>query len=853
MRLFIFALLLTVFLPCQGYILGDLYNSAFRNDGSMAHTTVDLCHNNGIRIVDGADSRCQCVNGWSGKSCNECLQGVANNEICHSCAGVTCMNNGTCMASPDGISCVCEWGFKGEICEFTEEAEETTLPSTSTSAPVLTTVSETTSTIASVPASITAYVLASTTASVSESTTDSTSASVQSSTTASVSTSTATSEAAPTSKLPKVTTTTVTPSEVTIDEPTADIPIVEINLTSSGLSPSAYLEKLRVYTNISIEFASDSNGHAEVCTITTDDEHQIEPNATTVVDSFIIANVTVDFSNCASECRISTLDDFTDFLNSPEAPDVIGVPSVTATVLRKKTPTSDNSYLVFIVILVLISSVAGISRFRRPVVVKTFYTPEGLPQYHPKAGTPIPVPSEVTPLHDALRRSVEPLGVITEDWMQLLSTIDVLGQTPIHAAVDAVAEKPEAAIMADLDLLITPETKIDQRDNAGNTALHLAIKCGRPEVVAYLLERGADPNAYGPHGTTPLSMAIMGESLDCLKTLMKHKDINPNIAIVPEDTPLKMCIMRGPAFNAYIDVLLENPKTSVKAIGHLQTGICRSPIHVAVTARNLYALEQLMKRQANLTVKDRQKKTPLLLAIETEALDIAKILIRNIKVNNFYEPNPLLSPIEQAKTRKMHDVLKWMKEAEVEEAKPKQRKRAAKSTPAGSTAAKKPRKTKTTDASSTAPKKTKPADVSSSDSGFMSSPSTSFPHWNPAPAAFQQPMNNQYPSLDTSYNFQYQPMTNYGYQQPFSTQPAYPQSFATPSAYPQSFATPSAYPSQPMPQFYQPPPFSAAPVYQYGHQQMLTTPSVNAFVPNCIHNNNGFCANCNMTYDQRFF
>uniref|UniRef100_A0A7E4VG22 ANK_REP_REGION domain-containing protein n=1 Tax=Panagrellus redivivus TaxID=6233 RepID=A0A7E4VG22_PANRE len=305
----------------------------------------------------------------------------------------------------------------------------------------------------------------------------------------------------------------------------------------------------------------------------------------------------------------------------------------------------------------------GIPRFRRPVVVRTFYAPEGLPQYHPKAGTPRPVPSEVTPLHDALRRSVEPLGVITEDWMQLLSTIDILGQTPSHAAVDAVAEKPEAAIMADLDILIMPEYNIDQRDNAGNTALHLAIKCGRPEVVAYLLERGADPNAYGPHGTTPLSMAIMGESLECLKTLMKHKDITPNIAIVPEDTPLKMCIMRGPAFNAYIDVLLENPKTSVKAIGHLQTGICRSPIHVAVTARNLYALDQLIKRQANLTVKDRQKKTPLLLAIETGAVDIAKILIRNIKVNNFYEPNPLLSPIEQAKARKMTDVLKCMKEA----------------------------------------------------------------------------------------------------------------------------------------------------------------------------------------------
>jgi ankyrin repeat protein len=55
----------------------------------------------------------------------------------------------------------------------------------------------------------------------------------------------------------------------------------------------------------------------------------------------------------------------------------------------------------------------------------------------------------------------------------------------------------------------------------GNKPLHGATYMNRPEVVRYLLERGADPNSRDHAGLTPLHLAVGNGWVDCARTLLE--------------------------------------------------------------------------------------------------------------------------------------------------------------------------------------------------------------------------------------------------------------------------------------------------------------------------------------------
>jgi len=83
------------------------------------------------------------------------------------------------------------------------------------------------------------------------------------------------------------------------------------------------------------------------------------------------------------------------------------------------------------------------------------------------------------------------------------------GKTPIHYAA-ANGHKAFVSFLLSVPSPTTSTTsRINARDDGGETALSLAARSGRCDVVALLLRRGADGGAVDHDGRTVLMMALM--------------------------------------------------------------------------------------------------------------------------------------------------------------------------------------------------------------------------------------------------------------------------------------------------------------------------------------------------------
>ena len=78
---------------------------------------------------------------------------------------------------------------------------------------------------------------------------------------------------------------------------------------------------------------------------------------------------------------------------------------------------------------------------------------------------------------------------------------------------------------------------VSKHDENRNTLLHHAVDHGRADLATLLLDRGADPNAFGLLGVTPLVSAIMFEQEDMVRLLLARG----------ADPTLKVALLGSPA------------------------------------------------------------------------------------------------------------------------------------------------------------------------------------------------------------------------------------------------------------------------------------------------------------------
>lgn len=193
------------------------------------------------------------------------------------------------------------------------------------------------------------------------------------------------------------------------------------------------------------------------------------------------------------------------------------------------------------------------------------------------------------------------------------------GMSPLHVA--ALFDSKEA-----LSFLLENGADVDKKakknifHGAGPTPLHIAAGAGHGIIVHSLLENRAALNVLDHHGTTPLMLAVMGNSTDhqsVLKVLLEQ-GANCDISDKQGQYPINHAVM----------------VEDIISVQYLMKYNCLNGLDGALLAasalQNLELMQMLLDAGANVDVgKDsKDKLTPLHFAAVTGDLDVAHLLIQ---------------------------------------------------------------------------------------------------------------------------------------------------------------------------------------------------------------------------------
>jgi ankyrin repeat protein len=173
--------------------------------------------------------------------------------------------------------------------------------------------------------------------------------------------------------------------------------------------------------------------------------------------------------------------------------------------------------------------------------------------------------------------------------------------------------------------------RFEKDDLVRTTALHAAASRGRVEVARVLLGKGVPVDVRDGSGRTPLHDAVLSteHSEAMIRLLLAHK---ANVRAAAKDgwEPIHRAAQ---ACNAAGVALLLDHKADVNA-REKEEG--RTPLHLAIEdgwlldepneARSLPVVQLLLRRKADVTIKDKKGRSPLDLAAEMKYANIVRLL-----------------------------------------------------------------------------------------------------------------------------------------------------------------------------------------------------------------------------------
>lgn len=220
----------------------------------------------------------------------------------------------------------------------------------------------------------------------------------------------------------------------------------------------------------------------------------------------------------------------------------------------------------------------------------------------------------------------------------------------VYSVLEAAAAGNEGVLQA----RIREGCNVNQVDEEGNTALHLAARAGKVNCIKLLLKAGADPMMQGPGGKTALDWATSKKAARVLKaamaarckeielceraqagdfqaleTAMGAKGFAPNIMNSDNTRSLLMIVcgkgkvdLAKQLIQAGADVNFVAPDT-------------RSVLHVAVDADNAAIIPALLAAGANPMVQAGNGATPLHDAVWSRRKESVRALLPAYKDINF--------------------------------------------------------------------------------------------------------------------------------------------------------------------------------------------------------------------------
>ena len=161
------------------------------------------------------------------------------------------------------------------------------------------------------------------------------------------------------------------------------------------------------------------------------------------------------------------------------------------------------------------------------------------------------------------------------------------------------------------------KTDINEKDAAGNTALHVAAKVGDSDLVTYLLLKNADSTLVNDDGDTPLHVAMKNGRYAAARVLA---ETGSNLFLT--DSSGKTALDLTAEYNTpeWYDAIITE-KTGVITDSQGQT-----MVHYFVKNQNEIAVNECIKKGVPLSAEDTNGKTPLALALEN-AKDVKNVTI----------------------------------------------------------------------------------------------------------------------------------------------------------------------------------------------------------------------------------